>query len=438
MPRLPGLRHAARFRKAYAMQSGGIYGKTRRRPAGCIRPEGVAMDEGEAGAGRAGTGPTAGFYAALPVAEDFGAAVDMGRYAPLPDDWSLGLADVVTSTEALEAGRYKAVNTAGAAVISAVSNALGTLAFPFVFTGDGASFAVGPGDAAAAGEALAATAAWVGSELGLSLRAAMVGVGAVRAAGVDLRVARVAASANVDYAMFAGGGRDWAERELKAGRLSLPAAPPGARPDLTGLTCRFRPIAARHGTVLSVIVKPAGGAAGAAGFAAACGDVLAIARQAPRGSHPLPAGGPPHGWPTGGLDIESRLHRRRGGSLAGSRLRVAARSLFDTLVLRAGRPVGGFVPAAYRRQLVDNSDFRKFDDGLMMTIDCPTATADAIAARLAEAEAAGAVRFGLHRQAEALVTCIVPSASRPDHVHFVDGAAGGYAVAAAALKRKGP
>ncbi len=107
-------------------------------------------------------------------------------------------------------------------MISAVSNALGTLDFPFVFTGDGASFAVGPDEVAGAEAALAATIAWVGSELGLALRGALVSVRAIRAAGADLRIARVAASANVDYAMFAGGGRDWAERELKAGRLDRP------------------------------------------------------------------------------------------------------------------------------------------------------------------------------------------------------------------------
>ncbi len=377
----------------------------------------------------------ADFYAALPIADDFHAVMEMDRYAPLPGDWWLGLADIVTSTEALGAGRYKAVNTAGAAVISAVSNALGTLDFPFVFTGDGASFAVPPVDAPRAGEALAATVAWVGSELGLTLRGGMVEVGSIRAAGVDLRVARVAASSNVDYAMFTGGGRDWAERELKAGRLSLPPAVPGAQPDLTGLTCRFRPIKASQGTILSVIVKPVGDGR-APGFVEACGDILGIARRGARGGHPVPAEGPAVRWLTAGLGIEARLRRSRGRSLAESGLRAFGRSLVATFFLRAGRPIGGFSPAAYRRQLVENSDFRKFDDGLMMTIDCPIEIAEAIASRLAVAEAAGLLRFGRHRQEEALVTCIVPSARRPDHVHFVDGAAGGYAVAAAALKRK--
>ncbi|MGI3900026.1 MAG: DUF3095 domain-containing protein [Janthinobacterium lividum] len=377
-----------------------------------------------------------GFYAALPVAEDFHAVVEMDRYAPVPGTWWLGLADIVTSTEAMQAGRYKAVNTAGAAVISAVSNALGTLDFPFVFTGDGASFAVAPGDADKAGQALASTVAWVGTELGLTLRGGMVEVSRIRDAGVDLRVARVAASANVDYAMFTGGGRDWAERELKAGRLSMAPAAPGAQPDLTGLTCRFRPIAASHGTILSVIVKPAGDAR-APGFIQACGDVLDIARRGPRGGHPVPTAGPTFHWPPSGLDIEARLLRSSGRSLAKSRLRALGRSLLATCLMRADRGVGGFSPVDYRRQLVENSDFRKFDDGLMMTLDCPLETAEAITARLEAAEGAGLLRYGLHRQAEALVTCIVPSARRPDHVHFVDGAAGGYAVAAAALKLKG-
>jgi Protein of unknown function (DUF3095) len=34
----------------------------------------------------------------------------------------------------------------------------------------------------------------------------------------------------------------------------------------------------------------------------------------------------------------------------------------------------------------------------------------------------------------AIVTCYAPSPTRSDHVHFVDGAAAGYAAAAAQLK----
>ena len=92
--------------------------------------------------------PTENFYAGVPVFRGFANVVDQERYRPLPDDWLIGIADVVDSTKAMQAKRYKAVNMAGAAVIVAITNALEHREFPFVFGGDGASFAVPPSAAA--------------------------------------------------------------------------------------------------------------------------------------------------------------------------------------------------------------------------------------------------------------------------------------------------
>ena len=82
------------------------------------------------------------FYETIPIFDDFAEAVRAENYRPLPDDWVVGFSDVVGSTEAVANGRYKAVNMVGAGVIAAVVNALGRRPFPFVFGGDGASFAV--------------------------------------------------------------------------------------------------------------------------------------------------------------------------------------------------------------------------------------------------------------------------------------------------------
>ena len=60
----------------------------------------------------------------------------------------------------------------------------------------------------------------------------------------------------VAYAMFAGGGAAWADREMKAGRFLVPGAPAGARPDLAGLSCRWNPIRARNGAIVSIIAVP--------------------------------------------------------------------------------------------------------------------------------------------------------------------------------------
>src|SRR6478672_8723429 len=140
------------------------------------------------------------FYGGIRVFRGFDRLMDPVLYAPLPDDWTIGVADIVESTKAIAAQRYKAVNMAGAAVIAAVTNALEGREFPFVFGGDGASFAVSPGDLAAAREALAATATWVREDLNLLMRVALVPVAAIRAQGLDVRVARFGPSPNLSYA----------------------------------------------------------------------------------------------------------------------------------------------------------------------------------------------------------------------------------------------
>ena len=154
----------------------------------------------------------AGFYAGLPVFDHFSRLMDPAVYTPLPDGWVLGLSDIVQSTAAIAAGRYKSVNAAAAAVIAAVANGLGDNQFPFVFGGDGASFALSPEHADLGRTALAAVAAWVRDELDLEMRIALVRIEDIRASGLDVRVARFAPSPDVSYAMFSGGGLAFAER----------------------------------------------------------------------------------------------------------------------------------------------------------------------------------------------------------------------------------
>jgi hypothetical protein len=197
------------------------------------------------------------YYADIPVFRRFGRLMDPTLYVPLPGDWMIGVADIVDSTKAISEQRYKAVNMAGAAIIAAVTNALAGRDFPFVFGGDGASFAVAAEDADPVREALAATATWVLDELGLVMRVALVPLERIRAAGRDVRVARFGPSPHVAYAMFSGGGLGWAEAAMKRGEFAVTPAPPGSQPDLSGLSCRFSEIPAAHGVILSVLIIPA-------------------------------------------------------------------------------------------------------------------------------------------------------------------------------------
>jgi hypothetical protein len=369
------------------------------------------------------------FYERIEPVADFSQVVDRRAYHDVPDDWWIGLTDVVKSSEAIAAGRYKAVNVAGAAAIGAVLNALNHKQIPFAFCGDGAQFAVPDADAAVAREALRRTARWVRDSLDLELRVGLIQMRDIRAAGRNVTVARYSASRSVDYAMFSGGGLRWAEAELKAGRLALEVPESAPEPDLSGLSCQWGPLRSRNGDILSIIVRPSGPAADDA-FDETVGQLLGILKKAGYFS-PVPERGPDIGSPFRSNQLMSRL---AGGHGPLHLVRTVALTLVLWLLFRLRLRVGGFDPVHYRRAVGANTDFQKYDDGLYLTIDCSPAIAREVEDLLDAAERRGILTYGLHRQKEALMTCIVPSVANDSHLHFLDGGGGGYASAAARLK----
>jgi Protein of unknown function (DUF3095) len=374
------------------------------------------------------------FLSDLPIFAEFEDVADIERYRPLPDGWSLALADVVSSGAAIAGGKYKMVNMAGASVITAVLNALGQNNYPFVFGGDGAAIAVPPERHDAVRAALAAVARWISEDLGLQMRTALVPIAAIRAVGRDVRVARYQSSPDLTFAMFAGGGSAWAESQMKQGAFAVDMAPPGSKPDLTGLSCRWNPIRARNGHILSIIVVAGAQGVGEA-FRRLVADVVAIANEGGAAGNPLPPEGPTPRLHLGGMEAEVRAQAPRGKRFM-ARIGVMFAVVMTVILYRTNLTLGGFNARRYGRELAQNTDFRKFDDGLKMTIDIDPARLARLEATLDAAAAQGICQFGLHRQTQALVTCIVPSLLSGDHMHFIDGAAGGYAQAASQLKAK--
>ncbi|WP_170506319.1 DUF3095 domain-containing protein [Ruegeria arenilitoris] len=374
----------------------------------------------------------AAFYDSLPLQRDFTRLAQPARFTAVPDDWALGVADIVDSTGEIANGRYKTVNMVGAAVISGMINGLKGQEFPYVFGGDGAGFAI-PASAVDTGRTvLAQLRRWADEEFGITLRGALVPVSEIRMAGKDLRVARYAPSDGVDYAMFSGGGLAWAEAQMKEGQFEVPPADPGAQPDLTGLSCRWSNSRARHGMIVSVVVQPTSKAT-ESDFADLSQSVLSAADRLERAGHPVPENGPPISWPPPDVALDARVSRA-GRNLFAQKLKLLGQNLLIALLFKTGKRLGQFDPEHYKHMVSRNADFRKFDDGLKMTLDCDPATLSQIRMMLEQARGQGKVRYGLHAQDEAMMTCFVPSATRDDHVHFVDGASGGYAQAAAGMQ----
>jgi Protein of unknown function (DUF3095) len=301
------------------------------------------------------------FYESIPIFDEFADAVRAESYRPLPDDWVVGFSYVVGSTKAVAEGRYKAVNMVGAGVIAAVANALRRRSFPFVFGGDGASFAVSGSDASAAGAALAAMADFSHHEFHLDLRVAAVLVKEIRAAGRDVRVARYGATSQCVYAMFAGGGLAWLEAEAKRGRYALPPAEPGAKPDLSGLSCRWGVAPAKQGVILSLIVSPRGDDPR---FGALIDEVVRMAHEAPLDGRPITLASLGVADPMKAIALEASVNAASGVSRVRARFSAAVSYLLGVTFHKFKLKAGGFEAALYASDVASNADFRKFDDGL--------------------------------------------------------------------------
>jgi hypothetical protein len=85
--------------------------------------------------------------------------------------------------------------------------------------------------------------------------------------------------------------------------------------------------------------------------------------------------------------------------------------------------------------LVLNTDFQKFDEMLRMVMDSHPKQTSELIEYLDTQYRQGKVYYGAHTAKEALITCLILD-RQEKHFHFIDGASGGYALAAKNMKEQ--
>lgn len=382
------------------------------------------------------------FYRNLPTLSSLSEAMKGRLHADVPQDWWIAVADVAGSTQAIESGAYKKVNTVGVACIAAVANVDRGIDLPFVFGGDGATLAVPENLRERAECALRGAQRLARESFDLVLRVGLVRVGDLTEQGFWVRLAKVRLSPHVMQPALSGRGWEEAERRVKtpdaAGVRLVEEGGGPAQASFEGFECRWQGVPSFNGHKLSLLVAAV--SPDAEGNLATYQRVLEkiqeiygdVAEYHPLRSDQLRLSFDPrllgHEW----LVRSGRMNWFRRAEYF---LRMLLQNLAGIILFSRNIDTESVRWSRYREELVQNSDFRKFDGMLRMVMDGSDAQSGQLHTHLEAEYRARRLVYGMHKSREALLTCIVQSYNG-NHLHFVDGSDGGYALAARDLKQR--
>lgn len=351
------------------------------------------------------------------------------HYRRVPDDWFIVICDLRDSTKAIGAGRYQDVNLIGAACISVMKTVI-PYDFPFVFGGDGASLLLPERDVETACDQLSRLQNFAKANFGFDLRVCLVRVGNAHRAGAPVELAKFMATPQLAMALMRGGGLSWAEKNAKSGAtiFRVPAAANGAAlSDLSGLSCRWQPLPSQRGQILSLLIESR---TDHSIFASIISEISHIVGGDVANANPVSLAAMAYrsGWEM------LRNEKRYVKSIWSFAFALRLISILISLMAFRYRLPMFFDARGYVADLPRHSDFRKFDDMLRMVLDCGPGEVDQIEQLLDRHYHRGEIYCGIHRSPHAMITCFVEGLQPGQHVHFIDGSGGGYAMAAKRLK----
>ncbi|MGF1513379.1 MAG: DUF3095 domain-containing protein [Elainellaceae cyanobacterium] len=376
------------------------------------------------------------FYSSLPPAKRFFDLANSKFYTAVPNDWYVVITDIVKSTEAIAAGRYKDVNMIGASSILAVLNAANPLEIPFIFGGDGASFVIPPSALAATREALLALRQLAQTRFDLNLRVGVVPVRDV-ASQVPLRIAKLQITPTYYQACFLGGGVTYATHLVKISpAYQLDVYRQASAVDLSGLECRWQDILSPYGHTISLIVS----GVSKTNEPEDC-DYREVTQAieriygSPQNYQPITREFLKLSFNPENLWAETKARSSRTRYRVPYLLQIMLQNALGFLFMALGIAIGGVRWRAYRDDVAAASDYQKIDDTLRMVISGTPAQTQQLTQYLEQQYRARRLAFGLHISDRALMTCLIID-RRDRHIHLVDSADGGYALAAEQLKRR--
>jgi hypothetical protein len=380
------------------------------------------------------------FYKQLVSFTDFSQFTQLQWYSTLPSEWFVVITDIQNSTKAIEEGLYKEVNSVCAASIVALLNAVAPLKVPYVFGGDGATLCIPPSRKHSVESALIASQQMANQLFGLHLRVGMVPMRIMQQEGHQVLVGKYQPSPHFQQAMFQGNGLRYAESLVKDPSPNNPyrlsESRIEAKGNFEGFECRWNEVPSAHEETVAIMVqvREPGISSETTLYKEVSQKILAI--YGPEKDH--------HPVQSAQLTLASSLKKLSLEARIRTCFETRWKRLMYTLQIGFLVYLGKFLMlknvktkhvdwGQYKQNLIANTDYRKFDETLRMIISGTVEQRKQLVAYLEKLHNGGKIVYGIHASPGAIITCMIFNYDT-DHIHFLDGSNGGYAMAAKEMK----
>jgi hypothetical protein len=263
----------------------------------------------------------------------------------------------------------------------------------------------------------------------MELRVGSVKMSELQDLGKNIQVAKFEMTKGCHLAVLRGDGVSYAEKLIKdfPDRYGIKLQIEKAA-DLTGLTCRWKPIPSRHGKILTILIK-----------AQSNHEIYKkILNQFklifPEGLEELNPARTPGGKYRSIIECLKNEIRYQRSCWSLSFLKRIIEIIPAFFVFNLRLPIPS--TKNYVKATSSHTDFRKFDDMLRMVIDCSEDQLHKLKNFLHNSYQNQEIFFGLHESTHSLMTCFVEGLKQGEHIHFLDAEGGGYTSAAIQLKKQ--
>lgn len=377
---------------------------------------------------------TAYFYTHLPINElSLGELIGNEElFMDVPGDWHVVVTDIKKSTQALQNGLHQVVNLVATGSIIAVLNIArkADITVPFFFGGDGATLIIPPSFLEATMTGLRKHSENTFQSFQLELRVGHVPVRDIYDEGHQLKISKAKMSEVFSIPVVLGNGLVYAEEIIKGEdyEMDIPT-PHETELNLEGMECRWDRVPPPEHTneVVSLLVVAQKEVSQALAYQKTLEKIDNIyGPQATRNPISVPQ-----------LKIKpnaTSIHREFSLKKPDYTKWEVVREWFYTFL---GKFYFRYFKRGkyYFRRLVELSDTLVLDGRISTVISGRAQQREELYKALENLERDGYIKFGLYVSQASVMSCYVRDRA-DQHIHFVDGAEGGYTRAAMMLKKK--